>query len=210
MTEDKIELKILLLGDMAVGKTTLMINYVEDYYQETYFSTIGLDYKEKKLEIKGINITLQIWDTAGEERFRTISKSFTKEADGVLFVFDITSRESFTHIKQWIKDTEDNRTKDFKKIILANKCDIEDKREVLKDEYEKFGQDKDIPCYETSAKNGLNVEVAFRRLAELIVGDSDSQEIIKRFKHRKTTILKKGANNVNDNNDNIKNSSCCS
>ena len=110
---NEINLKILILGDSAVGKTTLLLKYVDGYFPNIYVATIGVEYKIKKINLNGININLQIWDTAGQERFRGITKNFLKGADGIIYAFDITNKASFDNLKNWILTAEESIT-DFK------------------------------------------------------------------------------------------------
>ncbi len=122
---DDIILKILLLGDMTVGKTTLLLKYVDNFLPDTYISTMGVDYKMKKIEYKNIEVTLQIWDTAGQERYRALTKSYLKGSDGILFLYDITKKESFERIKNyWYKEFKeecgDIKGKKIYLIIFSN------------------------------------------------------------------------------------------
>ena len=152
----EIRLKLLIIGDSNVGKTSMLLNYTDNYFPETHLATIGVEYKVKELASDKYNITLQIWDTAGQERFRSITKSFFRNTNGILFVYDITSRKSFQSVKDWIKDSElhDNG---FEKILAGNKIDLSEKREVPFDELKDFGEKKKIEVIETSAKNRTNI-----------------------------------------------------
>ena len=102
----KLSLKILLIGDSQVGKTSLLLKYTEHIFPEEHITTIGVEYKDKFVIKDNYNIRLQIWDTAGQERFRSITKNIYRNAHGVLFVYDITNKESFLNIKNWIKDLQ--------------------------------------------------------------------------------------------------------
>ena len=177
---DELFLKILVLGDSAVGKTSLLLKYTDDYFPTVYVSTIGVDYKTKIININDMNISLQIWDTAGQERFRSLAKSFMKDADGILFVYDITNKKSFDNIKNWIKRTEDINDS-FQKIIVGNKNDLENKREVKKETLEKFCNTGNLKGIEMSAKLGINVNEAFNILTQLLVGNMTKEQIIKKY-----------------------------
>ena len=111
-----INLKILILGDCAVGKTSLLLRYTDDNFSESHISTIGVEYKIKSINVNGKTIKLQIWDTSGQERFRSITKNFFRNADGVLFVYDITNKETFSNIKMWLQDAQ-NVENNFQKTI---------------------------------------------------------------------------------------------
>ena len=136
-----VKIKILILGDVAVGKTSFLYQYVEDYFPEGYISTIGVDFKNKIIIKNGATINLQIWDTAGEERFKSITQNYMKGADGILYVYDITQKSSFVNIKTWIKESEEI-TEGFQKLIVGNKIDLEKERKVTKETLYKFCKSK--------------------------------------------------------------------
>jgi len=179
---DDIILKILLLGDMTVGKTTLLLKYVDNFLPDTYISTMGVDYKMKKIEYKNIEVTLQIWDTAGQERYRALTKSYLKGSDGILFLYDITKKESFDSIKNWIECTAEHSN--VTKIIVGNKIDMEEKREVTEEMKQNFHKDYDFEDIEISAKKGINVEKVFELLVEKILGDMNRDQIVKKYGRR--------------------------
>ena len=182
-----ITLKILVLGDSNVGKTSLLLSYTDNYFPDSHVATIGIDYKIKKIALNGVNLKLQIWDTSGQERFRSMTHTFLKSAHGIVFVYDITNKKSFEGVKDWIKDAENNG-EGFEKILVGNKCDLEGKREVSKDSLDKFGNKKKIKTFETSAKTNINVNEAFDCLAKLIVKDKNKEEIIEKFGERNESI----------------------
>ena len=182
-----ITLKILVLGDSNVGKTSLLLSYSDNYFPDSHVATIGIDYKIKTIAINGVNLKLQIWDTSGQERFRSMTHTFLKTAHGIVFVYDITNKKSFEGVKDWIKDAENNGA-GFEKILVGNKCDLEGKREVSKDSLDKFGNKKKIKTFETSAKTNINVNEAFDCLAKLIVKDKNKEEIIEKFGERNESI----------------------
>ena len=179
--EDEITLKILLLGDTAVGKTSILLKYTDGYFPEMYVSTIGVEYKSKKVNINGNEINLQIWDTAGQERYKSITTSFLKGADGVLFVYDITQKASFDGLKSWIRDSQEV-TQDFQKIIIGNKKDKEKERKVSKEYFKKFCKDKKLKGFETSAKSGENINESFEELIKMIVEGKTKDELIEKYK----------------------------
>ena len=175
-----INLKILVLGDSAVGKTSLLLKYADGYFPTIYVATIGVEYKIKQININGLDINLQIWDTAGQERFRSITKNFMKGADGIMYVYDITEKGSFDNLKNWIRQSEES-TEGFKKIIVGNKSDLEIDRKVPKEYLQKFCDDKKLKGVEVSAKLGTNVSDAFECLAKMIIADKSKEEIIKTY-----------------------------
>ena len=178
--EEEIKFKILVLGDSSVGKTTLLLKYVDGYFPTLYVATIGVEFKTKKINVNGIDITLQIWDTAGQERFRSVTKSFLKGADGIIYVYDVTNKESFDNLKTWINTAEESIT-DFKKIIIGNKIDIEDKKKVSTEMLEKFCEKQNLKGLETSAKNGTNVNEMFELLTKMIIDGKTKEELLIKY-----------------------------
>eukprot|EP00252_Welwitschia_mirabilis_P002287 TRINITY_DN1219_c0_g1_i4.p1 TRINITY_DN1219_c0_g1~~TRINITY_DN1219_c0_g1_i4.p1 ORF type:complete len:139 (+),score=26.97 TRINITY_DN1219_c0_g1_i4:57-473(+) len=122
--------KILLVGDSAVGKSCLLLRFTEDSYAESYVSTIGVDFKIKTIELDGKTIKFQIWDTAGQERFKTVTSSYYRGAHGIIIVYDITDIDSFDHVKNWLSEIERYTKDGVDKILVGNKCDLEEKRAV--------------------------------------------------------------------------------
>ena len=177
---DDISLKILILGDSAVGKTTLLLKYVDGYFPNIYVATIGVEYKIKRIKLNGIDISLQIWDTAGQERFRGVTKNFMKGADGIIYAYDVTKKSSFESLKNWIFQSEE-ATEGFKKIIIGNKIDLEKERQITKETLNKFCQNRNIKGMEVSAKNDINVNECFETLAKLIIEGKSKEQLIERY-----------------------------
>jgi Ras-related protein Rab-1A len=178
---DEVILKFLILGDITVGKTTLLLKYIDNFTPEIYISTLGVDYKTKNLVYNGTKVTLQIWDTAGQERYRVITKSFIKGTDGIIFMYDITQKESFINVKKWIEETEGENPGDVKKIIVGNKIDKEEDRQVTDEMKEKLNKEVDIDLIEVSAKKGIDVDKVFDILVEKIIGNMTTEEILKKY-----------------------------
>ena len=182
-----IKLKILILGDSNVGKTSLLLNYADNYFPDSHVSTIGIDYKIKEITIKDLEVRIQLWDTSGQERFRSMTHTFLKNANGIAFVYDITNKRSFEGVKDWIKDAEINGS-GFEKILIGNKIDLEGKREVSTDYLKKYCNKKKIKSFETSAKTSINVNEAFDYLVNLIIKDKSKDEIIAEFGEKDNNI----------------------
>ena len=163
----ELKFKILIIGDSAVGKTSLLLKYVDNFFPETHMATIGVEYKTKNIETSKYKVILHLWDTAGQERFKSITKSFFNNANGIVFVYDITSKESFDGVKNWIKDAEPYGK--FESILCGNKIDLEKKREVKIDSLKEYSLKKKIDVFETSAKTGAKVNEAFQKLVDLII-----------------------------------------
>lgn len=157
--------KLLLIGDSGVGKTCVLFRFSEDAFNSTFISTIGIDFKIRTIELDGKKIKLQIWDTAGQERFRTITTAYYRGAMGIMLVYDITSEKSFDNIRNWIRNIEEHAAADVEKMVLGNKCDMEDKRQVSKERGEQLATEYSIKFMETSAKTAQNVEESFITLA---------------------------------------------
>ena len=193
---EEIKLKILILGDVSVGNTSILYQYAEDYFPEDYISTIGVDYKNKIIIKNKTRINLQIWDTAGQEKYRSLSKSFIKDADGIFFVYDITKKDSFDHIKMWL-DESINTNNQFKKMILGNKKDLQSDRKVTISQLNKYYNITNITGMEVSAKTGENIKEAFDALTNLIINDMTKEQIIKKYgkKDIDNQVLNKENNN---------------
>jgi Ras-related protein Rab-1A len=176
----EIKLKLLIIGDTSVGKSSILLTYTDNYFPEAHLATIGVEYKVKELLTDKYKIILQIWDTAGQERFRSITKSFFRNTNGILFVYDITDRKTFQSVKDWIKDSEMHDS-GFEKILCGNKIDLKDERQVTFNELEEYGMKKKIEVIETSAKSKINIDESFKKLVDLILSKKTEEEIAKEF-----------------------------
>jgi Ras-related protein Rab-10 len=161
--------KLLLIGDSGVGKTCVLFRFSDDAFNTTFISTIGIDFKIKTVELQGKKIKLQIWDTAGQERFHTITTSYYRGAMGIMLVYDITSGKSFDNISKWLRNIEEHASPGVERMLLGNKCDMDDKRQVTKEQGERIAREHAIPFLETSAKNNINIEEAFMTLTANIL-----------------------------------------
>lgn len=161
--------KLLLIGDSGVGKTCLLFRFSDDAFNTTFISTIGIDFKIKTVEIDGKKIKLQIWDTAGQERFHTITTSYYRGAMGIMLVYDITQEKTFDNIAKWLRNIDEHASEGVERMILGNKCDMEDKRMVNKERGEGIAREHGIKFFETSAKDNINVEDAFMTLTQDIL-----------------------------------------
>ena len=187
-SKKEICLKILIIGDSQVGKTSLLLKFVDHVFPEDHISTIGVEYKDKYIIKGNYNILLQIWDTAGQERFHSITKNIYRNTNGVLFVYDIANKPSFDNIKNWIKDTK-SIDKDIKGVILGNKIDLEDSRQVGKDYLEEIGEKNKMPVLEVSAKNNINVNEGFNLLIDELLKDKTEDEIMELFSRKNRSDL---------------------
>uniref|UniRef100_A0A3P9P7X8 Ras-related protein SEC4 n=1 Tax=Poecilia reticulata TaxID=8081 RepID=A0A3P9P7X8_POERE len=159
-----------LVGCYCILKVIVMIGILVSVHLPA-----GIDFKIRTIELDGKKIKLQIWDTAGQERFRTITTAYYRGAMGIMLVYDITNEKSFDNIKNWIRNIEEHASSDVEKMVLGNKCDINDKRQVSKDRGEKLALEYGIKFMETSAKANINVENAFLTLARDIKSKMDTK-----------------------------------
>ena len=163
MSKKEFLYKILLLGDTQVGKSSFLMRYIDNTFQESYLSTVGLDFKVKNVQLDdGNTYRVQIWDTAGQDRFHAITRNYFKNAHGIILIYDVTLIESFHNVKNWIKQIKEEVTDKVSIILAGNKIDMEEKRKVTKEEGEKMAADYGLKFYECSAKTGENVEEAFK------------------------------------------------
>ena len=173
---NEIDLKILLVGDTSVGKTSILSKYIDDIFEENQISTIGVEYKVKSLIINGRKINLRIWDSSGQERFRSITQSFFRNAEGILYIFDLTEKKTFEGVKQWLIDSESYNL-NIKKILVGNKVDLIEKRKVEKEIIDNFVKKIQLKYYEMSAKDGTNIDNVFRELAEMILSGFSEEDL---------------------------------
>ncbi len=161
--------KILLIGDSGVGKTSVLFRFSDDQFNTTFISTIGIDFKIKTIELDGKKIKLQIWDTAGQERFHTITTSYYRGAMGIILVYDITQQKSFDNIAKWLGNIETHASPDVEKTLIGNKCDMDSKRIIQKEQGERIADEYSIRFFETSAKSNTNIEATFETLARAVL-----------------------------------------
>ena len=162
--------KILLLGDSSVGKTCFLMRYSDNTFQEIHMSTIGLDYKLKNVQLDdGKIVKIQIWDTAGQDRFRSITKNYYKGAHGIILIYDVTSRKTFENVKNWVSQIKEEVSDKVIIILVGNKIDDESNRKVSKEEGKKMAKDCGLDFFETSAKSGLNIDSTFNELVKKTV-----------------------------------------
>ena len=166
MSSKKTLLKIIILGDSGVGKTSLMHQYVTKKFDNRYKATIGADFLTKDIEIDGTSVTLQIWDTAGQERFQSLGSAFYRGADACILVFDVTQQDSFSHLTSWMEEFNIQAGK-RDCVLIGNKIDLAEKRQVTQRTAQSWCQknDEGVKYFETSAKDNTGVEEAFLAVA---------------------------------------------
>ena len=155
--------KFLLLGESTVGKTSIIIRYIENTFNDSNTSTCGVDVKHKYVSCDNNKIRLDIWDTAGQERFRGLAKNYFRGAHGFILVYDITNKESFIKLKGWIKDAKEkiNKEDSYKIMVVGNKKDCENDRAVEYNTLKQFGEDNKVIFSEVSAKTGEGIDKLF-------------------------------------------------
>jgi Ras-related protein Rab-1A len=172
--------KIILTGDSGTGKTAIFRRFIDDNYSENYVSTIGVDFKVKTFEIEEKITKLQIWDLAGSDRFRSVTGSYYKGSHGIIIVYDVSDRESFKHIEEWMEEIENKTDSEAVKIIVGNKIDNGDKKVISTEEGYEFAMKKGALFVECSAKNSINIDAIFsiliseiRKKAEIAKASGD-------------------------------------
>ena len=167
--------KVLLLGNSDVGKSSLLLRYVDSVWSDTFVPTIGVDFKVKTIEIGDKKVKMQIWDTAGQERFRTVVSTYFRGAHGIFLIYDITNRDSFKNLENWLIEIEKNASENVLKILIGNKNDLEDERDIASDEGKAFANRNGMQFIETSAKMNTNVNEAFETLGKLMIEFNSQQ-----------------------------------
>ena len=169
-------IKIMTLGNSKVGKTNFIFKYTENIFHENHISTNGLDYKIKKMQINNKNYQLLLFDTAGQERYKSIALNVVKDAHGILLMYDITDKTTFDSIPNWIQNIKDLKGDDFPLILLGNKNDLEEERKISKEEGQKFADEIGIQFFETSNKTGINIQESGLALIKKIIEKKESEK----------------------------------
>ncbi|KAM7160156.1 ras-related protein Rab-6A-like isoform 1-T1 [Macrochelys suwanniensis] len=168
--------KLVFLGEQSVGKTSLITRFMYDSFDNTYQATIGIDFLSKTMYLEDRTIRLQLWDTAGQERFRSLIPSYIRDSAAAVVVFDITNLNSFQQTSKWIDDVRTERGSDVIIMLVGNKTDLADKRQVSIEEGERKAQELNVMYIETSAKAGYNMKQLFRRVAAALPGMDSTPE----------------------------------
>uniref|UniRef100_A0A7R9VA95 Uncharacterized protein n=1 Tax=Chlamydomonas euryale TaxID=1486919 RepID=A0A7R9VA95_9CHLO len=153
--------KYIIIGDTGVGKSCLLLQFTDKRFQPVHDLTIGVEFGARMISIDGKQIKLQIWDTAGQESFRSITRSYYRGAAGALLVYDITRRETFMHLASWLEDARQHANPNMTIMLIGNKSDLSHRRAVTTEEGEAFAREHGLIFLETSARTAHNVEDAF-------------------------------------------------
>ncbi|XP_012503037.1 PREDICTED: ras-related protein Rab-26 [Propithecus coquereli] len=158
--------KVMLVGDSGVGKTCLLVRFKDGaFLAGTFISTVGIDFRNKVLDVDGVKVKLQIWDTAGQERFRSVTHAYYRDAHALLLLYDVTSKASFDNVQAWLTEIQEYAQHNVVLMLLGNKVDSAHEHVVKREDGEKLAKEYGLPFMETSAKTGLNVDLAFTGIA---------------------------------------------
>ena len=161
--------KYIVIGDASVGKSNIILRYLKGQFQENYNVTIGLEMGFKNIQKNGKNYRVQIWDTAGQEQFRSISRGYYKNSVCAFVVYDITSEKTFDKITSWVEECQANCSKQIILFLIGNKIDLNDIRQVSYEKGKNFAETNNMEFFETSAKTGENIENAFEKSINMII-----------------------------------------
>ncbi|GMM32812.1 Rab family GTPase [Saccharomycopsis crataegensis] len=168
--------KLVFLGEQGVGKTSLITRFMYDTFNSQYAATIGIDFLSKTMYLDDKTIRLQLWDTAGQERFRSLIPSYMRDSNVAVVVYDISSKKSFEAIDKWVEDVKLERGSNVIIVIVGNKNDLNDSRQVTADEAELTAKKLGASIFfETSTKTGHNVKLLFKKIAQLLPEFEDSE-----------------------------------
>ena len=195
--------KVLLLGNSNVGKSSLFLRFVDDIWNDTFVPTIGVDFKIKTFNIDNKKIKMQIWDTAGQERFKNIIASYYRGAHGILLIYDVTDKDSFKHLNNWLIEIEKNASKNVIRVLIGNKSDLEEKRVITYNQGKEFADTYGLRFIETSAKKNSNVDEAFETLGREIMEVNAEKKLNKNKQNKTITVSSAQDLNI------IKKGGCC-
>jgi len=191
--------KLVFLGEQSVGKTSLITRFMYDTFDHAYQATIGIDFLSKTMYLEDRTIRLQLWDTAGQERFRSLIPSYIRDSSVAVVVYDIANRNSFNNCSKWIDDVRAERGGNVIIVLVGNKTDLAERREVTTEEGEQKAKEFNTMFIETSAKAGYNVKPLFRKIAQALPGiDSHHQQQQQNEYPSQLIDIKMGQNKQNE------------
>ncbi|XP_071131447.1 ras-related protein Rab-26-like isoform X6 [Mytilus edulis] len=164
---DEVFYKVMLIGDSGVGKTCLLVRFKDGaFLSGSFISTVGIDFRNKVVDVEGTKVKLQIWDTAGQERFRSVTHAYYRDAHALLLLYDVTNKASFDNIRAWLGEINEYAQEDVVIMLLGNKADMAGERMIRTEDGEKLAKEYNVAFMETSAKTGMNVDLAFMAVAK--------------------------------------------
>ena len=167
-------IKILIIGDSTVGKTNFVYKFSEDKFRENYFASTGIELKTTSIQIDGKSIKIQLWDTAGQEKYRAMIKNLYLKSQGIIILFDITNETSFINLKNWMSQIKESCGEDIPILLVGNKIDLEDNRVINKERAMEYANNENIEYIEVSSKTGENINKALTSLLQKILKRDDS------------------------------------
>ena len=189
--------KVIIIGDAGVGKTCLLLRFCEDSFLTSHLPTIGIDFKQKSISVDDKTVRLQIWDTAGQERFKTITQTYFKSAQGVVIAYSVGDETSFKNVKDWIEQVKTHASSDVNMVLVGNKTDLPG-RVVTYEEGEILAKAYDIPFFEASTKEGVNIKSIFESLVRRIIVkttfDVDNAKLRSSYSTHSVYLAKQKAN----------------
>ncbi len=196
------QISLITLGESSVGKSSIINRYTENEFNFSFVSTIGIDFKKKTIKIKDNDVTIKIWDTAGQELYRTCQKQYYKNSDGILLIFDVTYMKSFVLLESWITEIENETSNDNVIVIVGNKIDLENR--VIQDiDIEKFCADKNYTFFTTSAATGENINECFEYIINKAYENKCQKLLNNNIDNNRITLSKSYSKKE------IKNKNCC-
>ena len=190
--KQRYNLKIIVVGDIAVGKTCFIHRYISNTFTEEHKSSMGCEYKQKQVDIDGeTSANLQIWDTAGEERFMSVTRQYYKDSHGAMVVYDLTNEKTFKMMDKWIKELKDNAPKNIAIMVVGNKSDLFNEKVELGNQLDRF-KNEYLYC-EVSAKSGTNVSLAFENLTLKIIENEKEKKLKGEDAPRESVALRKAS-----------------
>lgn len=172
--EPKYIIKITLLGEKNVGKTSLVYRYIENKFRESYKATLGVNLLKKDMEVDGNSVSAQIWDLGGQDSFKSLRKLYLEGANGALVMFDLTERKTFEKLNEWVESFKEARGEQ-PIVLIGNKSDLENQRKITDMEASNYAKENNMELMLTSAKTGQNVEEAFIKLTKRILDNISNQ-----------------------------------
>lgn len=181
--------KLLVVGESGVGKTCMLLRFADNSFEENFLSTIGVDFKVKQIVVDEKKVKLQIWDSAGQERFKNITASYYRNCSAIIIVYDITSKDSFNKVSDWVEEVR-RYVPSAPLLLVGNKCDLEDKRQVSQQDGDELAKRLGLIFLETSAKTSYNIEEAFQEMAKQLIKEAPNKP-----KNEPTPVNLNAANN---------------